>query len=169
MFRRQNRNAFTLIELLVVVGIIALLIGIIAPSLQKSREEAKRTVCGSNLHTIDQAAYVYSEDHYEKYPLGWPHDEDPQNPGQWTQFGSGAVYNDSRITPQDSFAQMVHFNLLTTGSLICPTVGGKPAADEWELVSAGAPYGRARWPAAKKFIHYAYQNPGGKYEAATDT
>ena len=152
-----------------VVGIIALLMAILLPAVQRAREEAKRTVCGGNLHTIDLAAVLYSESNYEKYPLGWPHDEDPQNPGEWTKYGSGAVYNDSRITPQDSFAQMVHYGLLVTGSLICPSVGGAPAKDEWELVSAGAPSGTLRWPAAQRFIHYAYQNPGGKYEASPDT
>ena len=169
MFRRQNRKAFTLIELLVAVAIIALLVSIMVPAVQRAREEAKRSACAANLHAIDLAAVLYSESHYEKYPLGWPHDEDPENPGQWTQYGSGAVYNDGRITPQDSFAQMVHYELLVTGSLICPTVGGRPAKDEWELVSAGAPSGTPRWPAAQKFIHYAYQNPGGKYEASPDT
>ena len=165
----RQRNAFTLIELLVVVSIIALMVAILVPSLQHGREEAKRSVCGANLHAIDLGACLYSESHYEKFPLGWPHDEDAQNPGEWTKYGSGAVHNDSRITPQDSFAQLVRYGLLTTGSLICPTVGGEPAADEWELVSAGVPSDTPRWPAAKKFIHYAYQNPGGNYEACPDT
>lgn len=45
---RRNR-AFTLIEVLVVVAIIALLIAILLPSLQSAREQARATMCGSNI------------------------------------------------------------------------------------------------------------------------
>jgi len=64
----KRKNSFTLIELLVVVAIIALLTGILVPTVSKAREAAKRAGCLANLRSIGQAIRNYMSENHDFYP-----------------------------------------------------------------------------------------------------
>ena len=64
----RKRQAFTLIELLVVIAIIAVLAAILFPVFAKVRENARRTVCLSNMKQIVLATQMYSADYDGYFP-----------------------------------------------------------------------------------------------------
>src|SRR5436190_10742539 len=68
--RREGR-AFTLVELLVVLGIIALLIAILLPSLSRARESAKGVACLANLRQMATAAQAYANEFGGAYPIAY--------------------------------------------------------------------------------------------------
>src|SRR4051812_39401140 len=68
--RKPTRGAFTLVELLVVIGIIAVLISILLPTLSKAKQSAARAACLSNLRQIGQMFNVYAAENRQQIPLG---------------------------------------------------------------------------------------------------
>jgi prepilin-type N-terminal cleavage/methylation domain-containing protein/prepilin-type processing-associated H-X9-DG protein len=62
MSHRTHRQAFTLVELLVVIGIIALLVAMLLPALNKAREASKAANCLSNLRQINTAFILFAHE-----------------------------------------------------------------------------------------------------------
>lgn len=75
--RRARRTAFSLVELLVVVAILALLTGLLLPSLRGAREQARAAVCSTRLRAMATGLQFYAQEHRGRMmplalPGGWP-------------------------------------------------------------------------------------------------
>ena len=87
----NRKRAFTLVELLVVIGIIAILIGILLPSLARAREAANQAACLSNLRQLTQGWIMYAQEN--KGNLVWAATSDktanstPPTPATDLNFG----------------------------------------------------------------------------------
>ena len=66
----QQRRAFTLVELLVVIGIIAVLIGVLLPTLSKAQKRARTTACMSNQRQLVTALIMYCQENKGCFPGG---------------------------------------------------------------------------------------------------
>ncbi len=62
----SSKKGFTLIELLVVIAIIALLLSILLPALTKVKEQARRTICLTNLRSLGIGIHLYADDNNNK-------------------------------------------------------------------------------------------------------
>ena len=105
----KGRRGFTLIELLVVVAIIALLISILLPSLNRAREQARRTVCGgSNVRGYLQVMTMYATDSNDVLAdpgnFSRMFDKTPLNHEAYTEFNPAG----STDNPNDNFGVPLH-------------------------------------------------------------
>jgi prepilin-type N-terminal cleavage/methylation domain-containing protein len=158
----SRRHGFTLVELLVVIGIIALLIGILLPTLSRARQSAKSVACSSNLRQLVQGQLFYIND-FDGFLPGSPNttgvgylndtatdDWDVDNfPNRidifdWVTPVADALeiqYNDGPTVDD----RLERWNtLLSEGVFTCPENQGRTA--EAFTGSGGGDHGRLQYP-----------------------
>lgn len=106
----RQRSAFTLVELLVVIGIIAVLISLLLPSLNGARRQARSVRCLANLKQLGNGFYMYAQ----QYKGAWPvavHD----------RTATHIIINDERRW-SDLLAEFVSSNTTMTTAIDIATI-----------------------------------------------
>jgi prepilin-type N-terminal cleavage/methylation domain-containing protein/prepilin-type processing-associated H-X9-DG protein len=130
--RRGNRGAFTLVELLVVIGIIAVLISILLPTLASARRAANAVKCGSALKELGNAFKLYSIDYKNAYPVvKW--DIPVANQSSYPELAPGPTSAGYFLYWQDFLAKYISKNMPEMGAA---KTAGRPGifwgCPEWQ-------------------------------------
>ncbi|HEX3355444.1 MAG TPA: type II secretion system protein [Tepidisphaeraceae bacterium] len=107
-FRLKSGSAFTLVELLVVIGIIAVLVGILLPALNRARLAASSLACQANLHQIGQGLIIYTGQYKGMLPPGYYDIVPPIPPGtqtvvRWVDLLQGVMSSKYGYNSTDAF------------------------------------------------------------------
>jgi prepilin-type N-terminal cleavage/methylation domain-containing protein/prepilin-type processing-associated H-X9-DG protein len=85
-FGNYNKEGFTLVELLVVISIIAILLAVLMPSLQKARGLARRIVCAGHQRSMFFTLTAYAQTYEAFFPA-------TGGGARWLNFNTGATLN----------------------------------------------------------------------------
>jgi len=136
----SRQAGFSLVELLVVIGIIAILAGLLLPSLARGKRTAETVVCLNNLKQFACAWHLYADDYEQRIAPNYPRMQHYPTAAAWV----GGLLNCS----MDDWPDNTN-TLLLTGSLLAPYLGRSIAiwrcpGDHSQSIHSGRKYPRVR-------------------------
>jgi prepilin-type N-terminal cleavage/methylation domain-containing protein len=156
-------GGFTLVELLVVIGIVAILIAILLPALNRAKEQANRVKCSSNLRQIGTAMMMYADEHRDYPRVASAGPGDIAAPIYFSGQLDTDPFNRPISSPWKRFdATMCMFLLVrgkyvTTGVFVCPSTDHEPDRLEGKSPSQRANFSRT-YPPGRNYS-YSFAMP----------
>ena len=109
---KVRRRAFTLIELLVVIAILAMILGLLVPSLARARKQTQSVMCLTHLRQLSHGWHMYADDNndvslpgrFAKLPGG------TSNPDNWFDVGNGLKYRPRWVATMGKYVGVFAFS-----------------------------------------------------------
>jgi len=117
MRRTRRPTGFTLVELLVVIGIIALLVAMLLPALNKARRASQTVACLSNLRQIGLGIIMYASEQHGQLPAGQWENWTPGDDARWYTLINPYMGGEGNTVQT---ARLDHDDRTLTRALICP-------------------------------------------------
>jgi prepilin-type N-terminal cleavage/methylation domain-containing protein/prepilin-type processing-associated H-X9-DG protein len=129
----RQRKAFTMVEILIVVGIIAVLVAIVVPTISQAKRAGKRSVCLSNERQLAMAMSAYCANNSGRLPAPASVNESPNLTYDFVFWQSG---RDIRQSALATYMNWTGLSFTAAGKPITPAVLICPADDLSRTVPA---------------------------------
>lgn len=152
----RHRRGLSIIDVLVAIGLVALIISIILPSINRMRERSGRQRCPSNLRQIGQAIYLYAKEKKGAFPRAL-FDGAGGPPTSYSGSSAANPFLAGGPGPNDVTAVLfllVRTQDLTPDVFVCPNGW---YAERWNFDGATAQQ-KSNFP-SRRYLTYSYTNP----------
>jgi len=149
----KKAKGFTLIDVLVIAGIVAILPGLIWPSIWRARESKRRAQCLSNLKQIMLGIKTYTPDYDESYPTSaTPVVEEIRRPGRLGPWRRSSPGETDVKTHYRDLGILYPYYVSSLDVFTCPSSGDKMPRDRTDDTYDAKPFR----PSEAKQVSYAY-------------
>ncbi|MEY3026671.1 MAG: hypothetical protein RLZZ238_1568 [Planctomycetota bacterium] len=150
------RSGFTLVEMLVVISIVALLTGLLMPSISRARQAADRLRCANHLRQVGAAIVGYLDDNSERLPA--LEAVETNNP----RYSDGMILTSANGEEVDGLGRLMNSAPLggylpDTELLYCPCHKGEHPHSRYASQIGG--YMLDTEPGTPAFCNYHYRSP----------